>query len=129
MAYAFLALVCFSGEAFALGGRPILTSRIISVVPRGYSASLLNGLMPALCTRLSTVLCGKPSSFAISVKVSPSIHFIIGNHIRFLKMFEYSDTLLNRCKAKIENIFKNSMFLIQTHIDYMFELCDTINKG
>jgi hypothetical protein len=66
---------------------------------------------------------------AISVIVIPSISLIIGNFTIFHKLFEYTDTLLNRRIVKFDNIFKKSMIFIQTHIDYMFELCDNYSIG
>ena len=105
----FAGLVC-SGSG-CLRGRPgPAESFIASNVPIGYRASLVMGFIPALCMRLSTVLCGIPSFSAISVKVSPSIRFIIGNYIRLLKLFEYSDNMLYRCIAKLQKKVKNVGF-------------------
>jgi len=84
-------------------GLPRFASLILSMVSSGYKASCVSGLMPARCTRRSTVRCGKPKAFAISVRVSPSIH-IISDCIR--KMFEK--------KAYFE----------RKGLDIMFELCD-----
>jgi len=106
----FLGLV-FTGLAFF--GLPILTSLIFSSVSAGYMASLLIGLIPARCIRRSTVRCGMFNLSAISVSVNPFISFIIGYFIIFHKMFEYTDTLLNECKVKIENIFKKVCYLFK----------------
>ena len=70
----------------ALGGRPtLLLFLIISRVSSGYMASRVMGFIPALCMRRSIVLGGKPSSFAISVKVNPFIFSIIGVYQKFIK--------------------------------------------
>ena len=104
----------FLGGSAGFLGLPIFTLRISSRVPSGYKASLLMGLIPARWIRRSMVLCGKPSFLAISVRVSPSILFIIGNYISFLNMFEYTDTLLNNCLVILQKKVKKMCFFIQT---------------
>jgi hypothetical protein len=54
------------------------TLRIASKTSLAYMASLVSGLKPALCIRLSTVLGGSPKILDISVNVIPFIPLFIG---------------------------------------------------
>lgn len=121
----FFSLLLASGSA--LGGLPTLfLSLIASSVSGGYSASRVSGLMPALCMRRSIVLCGTPSSRAISVNVNPVIATIIGiisENVNRLNRATVAIHTLSR-KRKKANIFSR---LLQKGLDKMFEICDNIS--
>lgn len=81
-------------------GLPILISFILLYVPMGYNASLVIGLIPARCTRRSIVRWCSPDHSAISVKVSPSMLYIIEYFYKNVKCLSKKTLLLYRCGAK-----------------------------
>jgi hypothetical protein len=100
-AYFLAGLAALAGASgFALGGRPIFTSRKRSVVPTGYNAFLVIGFILAACKRFSTASMVMPKLFAISSKVSPVITFISAIIPKNIKVSQVSDTLLHVCKVK-----------------------------
>jgi hypothetical protein len=76
--YPFFALSGLAGASgFALGGLPLPgTLRMASIVPTGYKASLVIGLIFCVWSLFSVAAMDIPNALAISVKVSPVIGFI-----------------------------------------------------
>ena len=86
-----LSVLVFLVGAFVSGGLPTLfLSLIMSSVSEGYSASWVSGLIPARCTRRSTVLFGMPNFRAISDNVRPVITCIIGNITQYINSLNYA---------------------------------------
>jgi hypothetical protein len=81
-----------------LAGLPLPgTSRMASIADSGYTASLVNGLIPAVSRRFFTVLSFNPSFSAISEAVNPFTYLLSVNIVK---------KLLNICLHKIYKYFR-----------------------
>ena len=126
--FAFLAgFAGFSGSAVFLGRPTGATSRIFSTVSWGYIASFVIGLIPAFSMRFLTLSYDIPRIFAISLAVSPSIIFIIGNYTTKLeKIHKYVNFTIHNISKNIKKI-KIISHLCEFSLDIFSHICDNYN--
>ena len=105
-------LVDFSGTGCFFGLPLPGTLRMVSSALSGYIASFISGFIPAVSSRLWTVLYGIPKIFAISCIVMPFIIInLLSEKIKpYLSIFS-----INTIQA-FSNIGKNFVFLLNFSI-------------
>jgi len=104
---------------FSFLGLPILISFILSYVPGGYNASLVNGRILARCMRRSIVRCSSPDHSTISLNVSPVMLNIIVHFAENVKCLNKATLLLYSRIAKTGNILK----ILEIFYIYYFKKC------